>query len=130
MNRYRDWLDQAHDNLRHAEHSVQAGDHAWACFAAHQAGEAALKALHLRWGQVAWGHSLLDLLSTLPDQARPQPALLEKARVLDKYYIPTRYPDAHPAGPASRHYAPDEALQAIGLAREVLAFCENKSLEA
>ncbi|HSW11185.1 MAG TPA: HEPN domain-containing protein [Bacillota bacterium] len=130
MNRYRDWLEQAGYNLRYAEHGANAGYHAWACFAAHQAGEAALKGLHLRLGQVAWGHSLLDLLSSLPESVRPAASLLDNARILDKYYIPTRYPDAHPAGPASRHYSSDEAIQAICLAREVLDFCEGESVEA
>jgi len=130
MNRYRDWLEQARSNLKHAEHSVGAGDYAWACFAAHQAAEAALKALHLRSGQVAWGHSILDLFASLPDRLSPGPGLLDKAKTLDKYYIPTRYPDAHPAGSAARHYTRNEALQAIALAEEVLAFCERESMEA
>lgn len=97
VNRYRDWLEQDRINLAHAERSVDMGDHAWACFAA-------LRALHLRRGQVAWGHSIIDLLDTLPAEAKPTDTLLEKSRVLDRHYIPTRYPDVHPAGPAARHY--------------------------
>jgi len=69
MNRYRDWLEQARINLARAERSVDMSDHAWACFAAQQAAEAALRALHLRRGQVAWGHSIIDLLDTLPAEA-------------------------------------------------------------
>ncbi|MEW6638553.1 MAG: HEPN domain-containing protein [Actinomycetota bacterium] len=130
MNRYRDWLDQAGANLLHAERSVEMGDYAWACFAAQQAAEAALKALHMRHGQVAWGHSVLDLISALPEEARPGRSLEEKARTLDKYYIPTRYPDAHPAGSAARHYTEDEARQAVEMAREVISHCERESLEA
>lgn len=56
MNRFRDWLEQARGNLAHAQRSVDMGDHAWACFAAHQAAEAAVKALHMRHGQIAWGN--------------------------------------------------------------------------
>ncbi len=130
MNRYRDWLEQARINLTHAERSVDMGDHAWACFAAQQAAEAALKALHLRRGQVAWGHSIIDLLEALPAEARPLGTLLERARALDKYYIPTRYPDVHPAGPAARHYTAPEARDAVQTAREVVEHCERKSLEA
>ncbi len=106
------------------------GDHAWACFAAQQAAEAALKALHLHRGQVAWGHSIIDLLDTLPVEAKPADALFEKGRTLDKYYIPTRYPDVHPAGPAARHYTAQEAWGAVRAAREVLEHCERQSLEA
>ena len=123
MNRARDWLEQARANLGHAERSLAFGDFAWACFAAQQAAEAALKALHLRLGQVAWGHSLLDLFEALPEAVQPPPELLDKARVLDKYYIPTRYPDAHPAGPAARHYTRGEAEAAVRLAAEVVNYC-------
>lgn len=130
MNRYRDWLEQARINLSHAEKSVDMGDHAWACFAAQQAAEAALKGLHLRRGQVAWGYSIIDLLAALPAEAKPSDALLERSRLLDRYFIPTRYPDAHPAGPAARHYTGTEAQDAVRIAREVLEHCERQGLEA
>jgi len=129
MNRYRDWLDQANGNLSHAERSSKMGDYAWACFAAQQAAEMAAKGLHMKLGQIAWGHSLLDLLEGLPEGVNIEKSLLEKAKTLDKYYIPTRYPNAHPAGPAHRHYTEKEAKEAIDLAREVLEYCERKSLE-
>lgn len=129
MNRYRDWLEQATANLTHAERSLEMGDHAWACFAAQQAAEAALKALHMRHGQIAWGHSVLDLLSGLPEEVRPGEEFVEKAKALDKYYIPTRYPDAHPAGSAARHYTRNEARQAVDMAGEVISHCERESLE-
>jgi HEPN domain-containing protein len=122
VNRARDWLEQARWNLRHAEGSLGLGDYAWACFAAQQATEAALKGLHLSQGQVAWGHSILDLLAGLPEGIEVPEELMEAAKVLDKYYIPTRYPDAHPAGPAARHYTRREAEEAVRLAGEVLAF--------
>ncbi len=130
MNRYRDWLDQARINLSHAERSVEMGDYSWGCFAAQQAAETALKGLHLRLGQVARGHSIIDLLAALPTQAKPADALLEQSRMLDRHFIPTRCPDAHPAGPAARHYTATEAQDAVRVAREVLEHCERQSLEA
>lgn len=126
MNRALDWLEQARWNLRHAEGSLGLGDHAWACFAAQQAAEAALKGLHLSRGQVAWGHSILDLLAGLPEEVPVPETLLEGAKILDKFYIPTRYPDAHPAGPAARHYTRGESEAAIRLAKEVLKFTEER----
>lgn len=129
MNRWKDWLEQARINHAHADRSLEMGDYAWACFAAQQAAEAAVKALHQRLGQVAWGHSVVDLLSALPESAQPGTELTEKAKVLDKYYIPTRYPDAHPAGPAARYYTQLEASEAARLARAVVDYCERKSLE-
>ena len=45
--RSRDWLSQAGKDLGQAEDSRKAGRHEWACFAAQQAAEKAVKALHL-----------------------------------------------------------------------------------
>jgi HEPN domain-containing protein len=128
MNRFRDWLDQARGNLGHAGRSLEMGDHAWACFAAHQAAEAALKGAHLRVGQTAWGHSVLDLLLALPASLNPAQAQAA-ARLLDRYYIPTRYPDVHPAGSALRYFEREEAEAAVAAARRVVEFCERAGVE-
>ena len=45
--RSQDWLAQAERDLEQAVASHDEGRHEWACFAAHQAGEKAVKALHL-----------------------------------------------------------------------------------
>jgi len=68
--RSRDWLNQARRDLEQAEDSRRAGRHEWTCFAAHQAGEKAVKALHLSLGQDAWGHVIARLLGELPESAR------------------------------------------------------------
>ena len=51
-NRALDWLRQADRDFEQAMDSR----HEWACFAAQQAAEKAIKALHLHTGQEAWGH--------------------------------------------------------------------------
>jgi HEPN domain-containing protein len=130
VNRYPDWLEQARRNLEHAEGSITLGHFAWACFAAQQAAEAAANALHLRFGQFARGHSVTDLLAELPEDVRPEDRVLDSARVLDKYYIPTRYPDAHPSGSAGRNYTLGEAEAAVRLSREIVEYGERTSLEA
>lgn len=126
MNRARDWLEQAKNDLEHARKSRELGDYAWACFAAQQAAEKAVRAVHLRYGQVAWGHSASQLLEQLPEQVTVPPQVADAARVLDKHYIGPRYPDVHPAGPAYRQYIPGEADLALELAEKVLAFCEGE----
>jgi HEPN domain-containing protein len=97
VNRSRDWMAQAKSDLQHARHSIAAGDHDWACFAAQQAAEKAVKALHTHRGAIAWGHSVLDLLEALEGLEDLEPAVLDAARRLDRYYIAPRYPDAPPA---------------------------------
>ncbi len=56
MNRALDWLKQADYDLELAHLAAGAGRHEWACFAAQQAAEKAVKAVHLSLGQEAWGH--------------------------------------------------------------------------
>jgi HEPN domain-containing protein len=129
MNRWKDWIEQGKLNLRAARNSLQMGDFAWACFMAHQSAEAALKGLHQRLGQVAWGHSIAELLHGLPEPIKVSEELLEKARKLDLYYIPTRYPDAHPSGPAGVHYNSKDAEEAISFAEEIVRFCGDEDLE-
>lgn len=88
MNRAKDWLEQAKRDLEHARKSIGPGDYEWACFAAQQAAEKAVKALHARLGQIAWGHSVLGLMEQLPSNIQVPIGLLEAAKIPDKYYIP------------------------------------------
>ncbi len=119
-NRAGDWLAQAQRDLEQAEDSHRAGRHEWACFAAQQAAEKAVKALHLHRGQEAWGHVVAKLLRELPLEV-PQD-LIEKARTLDGFYIPPRYPNSHAEGPPFEHYGPLQSNEAIRYAREIIAF--------
>ena len=119
-NRSRDWLLQAERDLEQAKASQAEGRHEWACFAAQQSAEKAVKALHLSLGQEAWGHVVARLLHhlrfSLPED------LMEKGKVLDNFYIPTRYVNSHPDGPPYEHYGPLQSEEAIRYAGEILDF--------
>jgi HEPN domain-containing protein len=128
MNRAKDWLDQARRDLEHARQSIGLGHFEWACFAAQQAAEKAAKALHMHLGTIAWGHSVFELLDGLTHERRPSAALLDHARMLDRFYIPPRYPNAHPAGPPSQYYTRADAEQGVAAAREVVDYCERQIL--
>jgi HEPN domain-containing protein len=121
-NRAGDWLRQAERDVEHAKLAASSGLHEWACFAAHQAAEKAVKALHLSAGQEAWGHVVRLLLSELPDPIVVPEDLVARAQVLDGYYIPTRYPNGHPEGAPGDHYGPLHSAEAIVHAGAVLAF--------
>ena len=125
-NRARDWLNQATRDLEQAEDSRRAGRHEWACFAAQQAAEKAVKALHLHLGQEAWGHVVARLLQELPDTIRVPGELVEKGRVLDSFYIPPRYPNSHPEGAPFEHYGPLQSEEAIRYAHEILEFTRSQ----
>jgi HEPN domain-containing protein len=130
MQRSRDWLDQAKRDLEHARQSVGLGHFEWVCFASQQAAEKALKALHLHQGTVAWGHSVFELLDGLPERQRPTTDLLDKAKRLDRFYIPPRYANAHPSGPPYRYYTHADADQAVAIAEEVVTYCERQIFQA
>ncbi len=80
-------------DLDQARHSRSGGFHEWACFAAQQAAEKALKAVYQALGGDAWGHSVLGLLEGLSRRTPVDPDLWNDARDLDRYYIPARYPN-------------------------------------
>jgi HEPN domain-containing protein len=127
--RYLDWFRQAERDLEQAEDSRAAGRHEWSCFAAHQAAEVAVKALHLRLGQETWGHVLARLLSELPQEVLVPQELIEKGRVLDTYYAPTRYPNAHAEGAPFERYGSLQSREAVQYAGEVIEFVRHAVAE-
>jgi HEPN domain-containing protein len=118
--RAKDWFRQAERDLEQAFSSQREGRHEWACFAAHQASEKAVKALHLSRGQEVWGHVVARLLVELPVQVPDD--LIEKGKVLDNFYVPTRYANGHPEGAPFEHYGPLQSTEAIAYARETIEF--------
>ena len=115
-----DWFEQALRDLEQAEASRRDGRHEWACFAAQQAGEKAVKAVHLSLGQDAWGHVVARLLSELPVAVPAD--LLEKAKVLDGFYISTRDANSHAEGPPFEHFGSLQSDEALRYAREIIEF--------
>jgi len=125
-NRAEDWFAQACRDVEQATDSQRAGRHEWACFASQQAAEKAVKALHLSLGQEAWGHVVAQLLVELPEAAKPDSRLIDKGKVLDNSYIPTRYANGHPSGAPFEHYSQIQSDQAIEYASEILEFVRHK----
>ena len=123
-NRATDWFAQAKRDLDHARSSQLQGRHEWACFAAQQAAEKAVKALHLSLGQEAWGHVISRLLSELPIAVTQD--LINKGRVLDNFYVPTRYANSHPEGPPFEHYGNIQSDEAIRYAGEIIEFVDTQ----
>jgi HEPN domain-containing protein len=121
--RARDWFRQAEADLRHARNSKQAGDYDWAAFASQQAAEKAIKALFQHLHLEAWGHVLSALLENLPNKSKPAMDLIDRAKELDKHYIPTRYPNGFERGAPVDFYTSKEAGDAIANAKAIIEFC-------
>jgi HEPN domain-containing protein len=124
--RSRDWFRQAEHDCQHARHATRDGDYDWACFAAQQAGEKALKALVARLGGDAWGHSLLTLVTALTALEPEVAPLREAAIVLDRFYIPTRYPNGFDAGAPQDYFLEGDARQAIAHAEQIIEFVRRR----
>lgn len=124
--RARDWFRQAEADLQHARHAQRDADYEWACFAAQQAAEKAAKAAHASLGQEAWGHVVTELLEALRlGVAGIDDSLLDRARALDKLYVPTRYPNGLAGGAPADFYTGAEAERAIADAEAVLEVCRR-----
>ena len=125
VERSRDWIDQAEGDLEHAKSDLKLGFYDWACFSSQQSAEKAVKAVFQKLGAEAWGHSVYDLLLELKSRMDVSDELLEYSLELDKAYIPTRYPNAHPSSSPRRRYTRKEAERLIEYAEKILVFCKN-----
>jgi HEPN domain-containing protein len=119
----RRWLETAHEDLEAAQALMECGKFSHSCFFSQQAGEKALKALWFLLGEDPWGHSVQRLIAELPDaRAREQmEALLEAGALLDRYYIPTRYPNGLPDLTPGQVYFKRDAESCHESARQLIA---------
>jgi HEPN domain-containing protein len=125
--RSKDWLNQAKWDLKSAQKLFEAGIFEWACFAAQQSAEKAVKAVLQRLNAVAWGHSVsvLDLLRILSRRIEVSQELLDCAKILDKYYVATRYPNSFESGSPYEYFTEKEAENAVFCGRRIIEFCEG-----
>ncbi len=121
--RSQDWMRQAQADLRHAKNSRDDGDYDWAAFACHQAAEKAIKAVFQKLHLDAWGHTLSLLLGHLGERVEIESSLFDRAKELDKHYIPTRDPNGLEQGAPTDFYTSSEAERAIAAAGEILELC-------
>ena len=119
-----DWLKQAEKDIEKAGLDLQSGFYEWACFTARQAAQKAIKALYEFLNGEAWGHGTKALLEKLPYQDRSE--LSDDAILLDKLYIPTRYPNGLPQGIPHDYFTKRDANQAIQAASRIYEWCKSK----
>ncbi|MBN2241741.1 MAG: HEPN domain-containing protein [Acidobacteria bacterium] len=118
----RRWLGTAEEDLDAARSLLDSGKFSHSCFFSQQAGEKAVKALWYLLGEDPWGHSIQKLIAELPDPVaigRLQPHLQDGAQ-LDRYYIPTRYPNGLPDLTPGQAYFRRDAELCIEASRRLL----------
>jgi HEPN domain-containing protein len=117
-------MAQANRDLDFARTAARDGFHEWACFVAQQAAEKGLKAALYSQLRESRTHVLKDLVRDV-DKDVPG-TVLKCARVLDNYYIPTRYANGHDSGAPYLHYAADQSEQAIEYAGVLIEFSRSR----
>ena len=126
---YDRWLGQAKHTLTSAQRDTAEGDFDWACFKAQQAGDNALKALLRGLGRPAYGHALTRLLGQLGEAGLEVSDVASAGQLLDRHYIPTRYPDAYAEGsphePCLYHQDDRTAKEAQDAAAQIISWVES-----
>lgn len=121
------WRSEADRALQSAQLQTDAGLYNWACFAAEQGAQLAMKALLHGLGRGPWGHDLVRLGEAARAAGLDVPPEVGDAfRRLGRHYIPARYPDAHASGPAGSHYGEADAEEALRDAKAVLRFVDDR----
>ena len=114
------WLSTADDDLASARILEKNGQYAHACFHAQQAAEKSLKALWIREDADPWGHSvkkLIDDLEAINVTAHQDFDQYARAGlILDRFYIPTRYPNGLPDLTPAEAFVTDDAANCVLLA--------------
>jgi len=125
LQRTEDWLREAEAELQVARDLLEHGHWSWCCFTCQQAAEKALKALGEHFRQDLFGHNLNLLLQglqtfvSIPDEVR------QACARLNRYYIPTRYPNAFDRGAPVDQFFEHDAREAVCDAELVVQFARN-----
>lgn len=112
----RRWYQTARDDLDTAKVLLDNNKFSASCFHSQQAAEKALKAICFLFGMDTWGHSIVkltDVLRTHKQTATKVLSYRKEAMALDRYYIPTRYPDGLPDITPMDAYNVDDAETAL-----------------
>lgn len=112
-------MRQAKRKLDSAKWDLKGKFYEDACFSSQQAAELAAKALLEKKGMAEIGHSIFFLLSKVQDIPKD---LLGKAKVLDRYYIPTRYPNGFDRGAPMDYFEEKTAKEAIKFAQNIIEY--------
>jgi HEPN domain-containing protein len=126
------WLRTGKDDLEAAKVLRENEKYSHACFHAQQAAEKAIKAIWYSEDADPWGHSIkkliddlkqvdLEIYNSLKDLIRP-------AMILDRFYIPTRYPNGLPDLIPAEAYAREDSDECIQ--NSTLIFNRSSSLLA
>ncbi len=112
------WIDFAYEDLRMAELALKEKIYNQVCYHSQQGVEKALKGfIEFKGGIHPQTHKLADILPLIFEN--PFADIKDEILLLDRFYIPTRYPDALPGGLSEGLPNEKDGEEAIKVARMV-----------
>jgi len=120
-----DWMEEAKGEFKAAKDLSKTSNYAWCCFTCQQAAEKALKAILEHFGSPTAGHSLIALINEVSGLVLVPKEVEAACRMLNRYYIPTRYPNAFPSGAPVHMFYEDDATGALQHAEKVMNFART-----
>lgn len=112
------WFEFASEDLKMAELAFTEKIYNQVCFHSQQCIEKVLKGLMIYNNRMhPQSHKLADLLSALP--RAPVDDLRDDILLIDRFYIPTRYPDALPGTLPEGLPTVKDAEESLSIARKV-----------
>lgn len=121
------WLEQAKYDLKVSEWNNKGELYAPACFWAQQSAEKAVKAnLYAKGERFVMGHSVAYLIEKCIAHDKTFNPFISIGAFLDRFYIPTRYPNGLPGGVPAKAYNRKDSVEAIKSASKILDFISKK----
>ncbi|MCD6388138.1 MAG: HEPN domain-containing protein [Desulfobulbaceae bacterium] len=121
----RRWLTQAANDLQFAKVAIKEGYFSQCCFISQQAAEKAVKAVHYQQGaRIVIGHSIFQLIGKIGVKA--QKGLIETAKLLDQFYITSRYPNGIPGGAPFEVFTHKQAVEAVEGAEQIYQWANDQ----
>ena len=121
------WIRQSEDDFKFVQW-VLSGNAYFdkGCFIAQQAGEKALKACPYALGRRSViGHSLFELSNELSQKDSRFSPLMDAAKQLDRFFIPTRYPNGIPGGSPFQVFDRQDLEKALDALEQVMVVCRG-----
>jgi HEPN domain-containing protein len=123
---HEEWFGRAEEDFSFAQIGFREKYFSHACFLSQQAVEKSLKAFLLLKGRnVPRIHKVVELANLCVEISANLEPLKNDLKLIDEFYIPTRYPDAVPGGLADALPGRDEARAALETASTILQIIRN-----